>query len=270
MKFWILLKESARYIARSRLLFLLMIFSLFLHYVGLSVVQQMTVSVQGLMSSLGPREGMFVSLFLSLFVGVFLSVIYGIWMVPYFHQGDRSQLTYVLPVSKWSFVCVYAVTLLFLILIEFGFMFCSLAMVFGSEALLHPKFSWNALFSCLVIEVLAVEFLLFFFATLSLGLGQISTLFVGGLAFIFLQVCGTAFRFGFDQYARESGGKLFVFYELYRVAPPLGDLIFNLKQTFSTGDFPSFHAVLWVVWFGISVLFFRRAIRYPRRNQATE
>lgn len=261
MKLGILLKESARYIFRSKLLFLLMVFSFFLHYVGLSITQHMTVSVRGLISELGPREGMFVSVFLSLLVGVFLSAIYGIWMVPYFHQGDRSQLTFVLPISKWLFPIIYSLSLFALVLIEFGIMFGSFLLVFGSEAILHSKFSWGAVGTCLLLEMIAFQFLLFAFSMLSLIVGQISTLFLGALVFIILQVAGTVFRFGFDQSA---------FYRLYQFLPPLGELIFNLKQTFSQGGFPLGHISLWVVWVAGVALLFKRVIRYPRRIQATE
>jgi len=261
MKLRILLRESARYIFRSKLLFLLMLFSFFLHYVGLNLVQQMTISVKGLVSTVGPREGMFVSIFLSLFVGFFLSAIYGIWMVPYFHQGERSQLTFVLPVSKWLFPIVYSGSLFVLVLMEFGIMLGSFSLVFGKEAILHPKFSWSALGTCLLLEVTAFQFLLFSFSVLSLVFGQMSTLFLGAMAFIILQVAGTVFRFGFDQS---------VFYQAYQLLPPLGELIFNLKQTFSQGEFPWGHFGLWILWLGASALLFKRVIRYPRRHQATQ
>jgi len=253
MRFWILLKESLRYIVKSRLLFLLLIFSFLLHYVGLSLVRQATFSFQGIVSTVGPREGMFVSIYLSLFMGLFLSAIYGVWMVPYFHQGERSLLTFVLPVSKWLYPFVYALSFLILILLEYGILLGSFTWVFGKEAVFSPRFSWGALGTCLLIETLAFEFLLFFFGTLSMSVGQMMTLFIATGTFIVLQVAGTLFRFGFESYS-----------EIYRLLPPLGELIFNIKQTFSQGIFPSGHLALWFVWFVLGIFLFRFSLRHPR------
>ena len=253
MRFWILLKESLRYIVKSRLLFLLLIFSFLLHYVGLSLVRQATFSFQGIVSTVGPREGMFVSIYLSLFMGLFLSAIYGVWMVPYFHQGERSLLTFVLPVSKWLYPFVYALSFLILILLEYGILLGSFTWVFGKEAVFSPRFSWGALGTCMLIETLAFEFLLFFFGTLSMSVGQMMTLFIAAGTFIVLQVAGTLFRFGFESYS-----------EIYRLLPPLGELIFNIKQTFSQGIFPSGHLALWFVWFVLGIFLFRFSLRHPR------
>ena len=264
MKFWILLRETLRYIVRSRLLFLLLVFSFLLHYVGLSFMKQATVSIQGFVSSIGPREGMFVSVYLSLFMGLFLSAIYGIWMVPYLHQGERSLLTFVLPVSKWLYPAVYFLSFLILILLEFGILLGSFTWIFGKEALLTPRFSWGALGTCLLIETLAFEFLLFFFSILSMSVGHVMTLFFAAGGFIFLQVIGTLFRFGFDQFAQEAGGNWLIALRIYSYLPPLGELIFNLKQTFSQGGFPTGHLILWSVWFLLGFLFFRFLLRVPR------
>jgi hypothetical protein len=254
MKFLLLLKESVRYVLRARLPVLLLVFSFLLHYAGLSIVRNTTFSAQGIISSIGPREGMFVSIYLSLFMGVFLSAIYGIWMVPFFHQGERSLLTFVIPVSKWLYPVAYAVTFLGLVLLEFCILFGSFAWVFGKQALFHPWFSWKAVMTCLLIEAAALETTVFFFGFLSLVVGQIMTLFLMAGAFIVLQVAGTLFRFGLDHFS----------YELYEWLPPVGELIFNLKQTFSQGVFPGHHLVLWLLWLCVSICLFRVAIRRPQ------
>lgn len=264
MKLWILFKESMRYIFRSRLLVLLLIFSFLLHYVGLSIVKNTFFSEQGLISVVGPRQGMFVSIYLSLFMGVFIAIIYGVWMVPYLHQGDRSLLTFVLPVSKWSYPIVYFLSFLVLILLECGILVGSFGWIFGKSALALPKFSWPAIASCLLLIVLVGEFLLFCSAILSLVVGQLTTIFLMSGAFISLQVLGTLFRFGLDQYAQEQGGKLLTAYQIYRFFPPLGELIFTLKQTYSQGDFPRNQVALWILWVTVGFLLFRWTIRYPR------
>ncbi len=264
MKLWVLFKESLRYVLRSRLLVLLLVFSFLLHYVGLSIVKNTFFSEQGLIAAVGPRQGMFVSLYLSLFMGVFLAVIYGVWMVPYLHQGERSLLTFVLPVTKWSHPLVYFFTFLILFLLECLILVGSFGWVFGKEVLLQPRFSWSALFFCLVLVGLVGEFLLFCSAVLSLVIGQLSTIFVMAGAFISMQVLGTLFRFGLDQYAQDQGGKLLTTYQIYRYLPPLGELIFTLKQTYSQGLFPTHQFFSWLVWLFILILLFRWVIRYPR------
>lgn len=255
MRFWILFKESLRYIVRSRLL-LLLVFSFLLHYAGLSLVRQAIFSEKGIISTVGPREGMFVSVYLSLFMGLFLSAVYGIWIVPYLHQGERSLLTFVLPVSKWAYPFVYGLNFLGLIFLEFGILLGAFACVFGKEALWAPRFSWSALGTCLLIETLAFEFLLFFFSLLSMSVGPMMTLFVAAGTFIALQVAGTLFRFGFETSILSD--------RLYNYLPPLGELIFNLKQTFSQGLFPTFHILLWVFWFALGLVLFRLSLRHPR------
>lgn len=264
MKFWILFKESLRYVLRSRLLVLLLVFSFLLHYVGLSLVKNTFFSEQGIISSVGPRQGMFVSLYLSLFMSVFLAIIYGVWMVPYLHQGERSLLTFVLPVTKWSYPLVYFFTFLLLFLLECVILVGSFGWVFGKEVLLQPRFSWMALFFCLILISLVGEFLLFCSSVLSLVIGQLSTIFVMAAAFISLQVMGTLFRFGLDQYAQDQGGKLLTTYQIYRFLPPLGELIFTLKQTYSQGYFPTHQVISWALWLIALFLLFRFVIRYPR------
>lgn len=264
MRFWILFKESMRFVVRSRLLFLIILFSCFLHYVSLSLTQHATVSVQGFISNIGPRQGMFVSVFISLFMGMFLSAIYGIWMLPYLHQGERSLLTFVLPVSKWLYPLVYGLSFLLLMLIEFGILVGSFGIVFGREALADPRFSWHALIICGLICLLATQVFLFLFGFLSLVLGHMMTLFVSAGAFITLQIASSLFHSGLDHYAEETGGGLLMIYQVYQVLPPLGELIFSLKESFSKGVFPGHHLLMWSIWLLISVGLFRLAIRKPR------
>jgi hypothetical protein len=206
---------------------------------------------------------MFVSMFISVFMGTFLAVIYGIWMLPYFHQGERSLLTFVLPVSKWVYPLVYGLSFLLLLLIEFVILVGSFGFVFGWEALANPRFSWPALMACGALGIVAIETFLFLFGTLSLFLGHIMTLFVAAGAFILLQIAGTLFHSGLDQYATEVGGNLLSFYQIYQWLPPLGELIFSLKETFSSGIFPALSVVTWSIWLIVSVLLFRLAIRRP-------
>lgn len=263
MKLFHLLRETIRYVIRARLPLLLLVFSVLLHYTGLSIVRQTTVATQGFISTVGPREGMFVSIYLSLFMGVFLAAIYGIWMLPFFHQGERSLLTFVIPVSKWFYPICYALTFLGLIMLEFCILFGSFAWVFGKQALFQSWFSWRAVFTCLFIQVLAVETLVFFFGFLSIALGHIMTLFLMAGSFIVLQVAGTLFRFGLDHFAEEMGGNLLMSYKIYQWLPPLGELIFNLKQTFSQGGVPTQHLFLWGFWLVVSLGLFRLVIRRP-------
>lgn len=270
MKFIFLLKESARYVLRSSLFLWLLIFSFLLHYFGLELVRHMTVHVQGIVSVIGPRQAVFVSLFLSLFMGVFLAAVYGIWMVPYLHEGPRAQLTFVLPVSKWVFPLVYALTLLGLILIEFGILFGSLGMVYGKEFFSEVKVSWPAVATCLVIEFVAFEFLLFAFSFFSLTLGQITTFFIGAACFIVLPISAVIFRSGIQDYLGGTGGKIGAYQRVYERLPPIGELIFKLNDAFSKGEMPWHHLVLWILWIAVFICLFRWRLRFPVQAKSTE
>lgn len=269
MKYFILLRESLRYVVRSRLLYLVLAFSFGLHFLGLKTLKAVTVNVQGMVSSVGPREGIFVSLFFSLFMGTFVSVVYGIWMVPYQHQGPRSQLTFVLPLSKWLYPAVYGTVHLILMLIEFAILFLSFGAIYGWGELQGSYFSWPAVLTCLSIELLAFWFFLFAFSFFSMTVGQVTTFFIGVMSFFMLQVAGAGFRLGLEEYGHLSGNWE-SYHQIYRLFPPMGELIFNLKTVFSKGTVPVDHLVSWVVWILVFVLLFRWKLRFPIASKSTE
>lgn len=270
MKFRLLYVDAFRFLFRARLLYLALGFSILLHVGGLKALKNLTFNYQGVVGGVGPREGMFISLFLTLFMGVFLSAVYGIWMVPQAHRGPRSLLTFVLPVNKLLYPAVYVLVFLVPVLIEFGIFAGSFTYFFGADAWHANWFSVPAILTCLLVEAVAFLTLVLLFSVLSMSIGQISTLFVGVFGFFILQAVGAALRFGLEEYAQQAGGGWQFVSLIYGAFPPLGELIFSLKQSFSQGVFPTGHLIRWVVWLGVLAGLFRWKLRYPLVGRSTE
>lgn len=269
MKFGLLFRDALRYLIRARLLYLALGFSTLLHWGGLKALKNLTFSFQGVVGGVGPREGMFVSLFLSLFMGIFLAAVYGIWMAPQAHRGPRSLLTFVLPVPKVLYPLVYLSVFLLPLILEFGIMAVSFSSFYGSDIWQGRWFSVSAILTCLAIEGLACLTIMLIFSILALTVGQVMTLFIGVFGFFIFQVAGMLMRIGHEAEASVGSGWK-TFGVIYQGLPPLGDLIFYLKQTFSKGGFPTEHILLWILWLGVLVGVFRWRIRYPLTTRSTE
>ena len=64
---WALFNENCRYVFRSRMVYLILGFSSVVHYVGMKFLNHLTVSIQGSVSVLGPKEAIYSALFFSVF-----------------------------------------------------------------------------------------------------------------------------------------------------------------------------------------------------------
>lgn len=260
---------NLKHIFRSRLLYLFFVFSTFLHFFGLKILHKLTVVVQGVFQVIGPREGIFFSLYFELFIGVFLATVYGIWLVPHLHTGQRMPLTFSLPVSKWKYAVGYFLSFLVLILIEQVIFFASFGSVYGFQAYGDPKFPWQGLISCTLLEVMAFETSMFGFALASAQFGQVATFFLGTLGFFTLQTTGSLLRLGLERYSETMGETLESIQRVYRLFPPIGELIFDLKQGFEK-SFESYeHFYAWAVWFVILVCLFRLKLSFPSNKRTS-
>lgn len=262
--------QNLLHIFRSRLLFLFLLFSAFLHFSGLKIMHKLTMTIEGVIQVIGPREGIFLSLYFQLFAGIFLAAVYGIWMIPYLHTGQRASLTFTLPVSRWKFAVSYALTFLVLILTEQVIMFGSFAFVFGTEPFFAEKFPWVALLSCILLEILAFEASVFAFALSSLLFGQIPTFFLGMMSFFVLQTLGSLIRVGFDRIAETTGGTWAFLVGVYRYLPPLGEIIFDLREGFNKAFQTHFHFYLWVAWCLIFMGLFLLKLNFPSHSRSSE
>lgn len=217
---------------------------------------------------IGPREGIFLSLYFQLFAGIFLAAVYGIWMIPYLHTGPRVSLTFTLPVSRWKFPIAYAITFLGLILLEQFVMFGSFVAVFGFEPLFSEKFPWVGLLACISLEVLAFEASMFAFALSSLIFGQIPTFFLGMMGFFVLQTAGSLLRI--DRLMDGAGGMLTGLADIYKFLPPLGEIIFDLKQGFTKSFTDHSHFYLWFLWILIFATLFLVKLHFPSHSRSSE
>ena len=111
---------------------------------------------------------------------------------------------------------------------------------------------------------------LFAFALSSMVFGQVPTFFFGMITFFALQGFGSLFRFGVEHVYNATDGFWYWGPRVYRLLPPVGEVVFDLKEGFNK-SFESYeHFWLWGVWLVIFVLLFRLKLRYPSSTRSTE
>ena len=267
-----LLLQNTKHILRTRLLFFLMGFAIVIQFFGLRLINNVTLNFDGhiMMGSLiDKRDVIFVSLFLQLFTGSFLAAVYGIWMVPYLHKGQRSPLTFTLPISKWFYPLSYALSMLALLVLLYLIMFASYALVLGPQILFNAGFPWQFVFSCLAIETIAFEALMFAFAFMSLSLGEVGTFFVGITAIVALQVSALLFRVN-AHYLRLENEAVSTGTRVYQSLPPVGELVFDLYKEFKGEGLEIRNIVLWAIWAVVFAILFRVKLSFPSKIKSAE
>jgi len=270
MSLWALLKQNTRHIIRTRLLMLLFVFSFLVPFLSLWMVQKVTFQFQGIVSTVDATNAIWIALFVELFSGAFLAAAYGIWMVPYLHQGNRGQLTHVLPISKWYFPAAYVLSMLGLLLLQHLILLVAFGATYGFGALLDGAFPWGQLLPCLVLETLAFLTFMLGLALSSMSIGQVPTFFLGGLVVFLLQIAAGVFRLDLERFAQETPPTISVARRLYRLLPPVGELVFDLRNQFKAQTWSNPHWVLWIAWLVLFIVVFRVKIRRPGRASATE
>jgi hypothetical protein len=265
-----LLKMSLRHALRTRLLLTTLAFSIFVHFLSLRFMGNVSFDFQGQVIKIGSREAVFGALFFQLFVGFFVSAVYGIWMVPYAHQGARASLTHVLPVSRWIFPLVYSLTFCFVMLIQHAAMVGSLYFVYGSKVFELSNGYWSGILLCLFLQSLAFLVMMNGFAVSSLLFGQIPT-FLLGMGFLFLSQIGTLLDKVADSFLKEGvPPTLETARWIYSKLPPLGQLPFDLHSAYRGKFDAGEHILLWFVWLVICVLALRWKLRYPSLVRSSE
>ena len=262
--------QNMRYIWRTKFLAILFFFTFIIHYVGVKLVHSMTIYLNGVISNFDSKDTLFLSLLFQLFTGTFLCAVYGIWMVPYAHEGNRTPLTFTLPVSKWKFPFVYAVCMLFLLLVEHGVMVLSFGMNFGWEIFHHPDFPWSSLAVCIVLESLAFEAMMFAFAVCSMIIGQIPTFFLGSIMLFLLQIGGVIFRINWGQYILRPGSSYFWSQKVYSLLPPAGELVVDLRQEYMKPVWAERDLALWGAWLLVFGAFFWLKLKFPNNRRTSE
>ena len=267
---WTLFQENCRYVFRSRMVYLILIFSSVIHYAGLKLLNHLTLSIQGVVSVIGPKEAVYTAVFIQLFTALSISSVYGIWIAPYAHRGERSVLTHVLPINKIKFPICYVICCSLLLLINFIVMVGSFASVFGFAAIGKQIFPWGLLLKAFIFETLCLDVVMLGLALSSLVFGQVATFFIGGTSLFVLQIVGAAarlFRESTPPSLFSGKGLLLLIYEKL---PPMGDFIFDFKEVMIGGRLGLDHLVLWTLWLVILHLLFWFKVRYPSQARSTE
>lgn len=265
-----LLLQNFRHILRTRLLVFLLLFSFLIQFIGVRLLHSVTLQFQGIISKIDSNDALFLALIFQIFTGAFLSAVYGIWMVPYAHQGLRSHLTFTLPVSKWMFPLCYALSMLGLLVLQHLIMALCFGFNFGFESFLSPKFPWSGLALCILLETLAFEMCMFAFAFSAMSLGQVPTFFLGASILFSLQVAGAVFRFNLERFATQHSGAFGIARKVYESLPPVGELVYDLRESYVRPLWSHPHLVLWAMWLGIFMLLFRYQLRYPSKSKSAE
>lgn len=271
MKFPLVFRAVFCLCLRTRFMGLLILFSAFIHYFGLLISRQTTLSFQGVVTEVGSRQAMFLSLYLSVFTIFFILVAFALWLVPYFHRGERAVLTFVWPVSKWVFPQAYSLQLLLFVLLEWAILLITFGFFYGWEELVSPRFSWLALAQCFLLITVSTQALLFLISSCALLWGPLTTLFLSAAGFVGLQVLASLDRMGLLTTLAEQGSFVAkVLFFVNRLCPPLGSLVFDLRDAFSKGSFPFLHIALWIVWALVGVIFLKVVISRSHSHTISE
>lgn len=267
---WPLFLENCRYVLRSKMVVLVVLFSALVHLSGLKLINHLTVSIQEVVTVVGPKEAIRVGFYLQLLTALSIASVYGVWMAPYAHRGDRSLLTHVLPISKINFPICYALSCGLLLLINEFILLVSFVWVMGFSVFSSGAFPWSAALKTFMFQTLCLEVLMLSLALSSLVFGQIITVFLGAGSLFVMQILGTLSHF----FSKEPNFSLltmrgaFVF--LYEKLPPIGDFIFDFNQL-SKGESISLRNLgLWIIWCLIICVMFVIKIRYPTNIRSTE
>ena len=110
-------------------------------------------------------------------------------------------------------------------------------------------------------ETIAFEMCMFAFAFSSMTLGQIPTFLLGATVLFLLQIAGVAVKVGIAYEGKET---LKWFYEKL---PPVGDLVYDLRQNYVTPDWSHPNLLLCAIWLLVFVLLFRYKLRYPTKTK---
>lgn len=258
-----LLVVNTLHLLRARLLVILLVFAFVVQWLGLHFVGLLNTKLQGVFASVMGNETLFVSLFYQLFTGGFVAAVYGIWMVPYLHHGSRNALTFVLPLPRWAFSLGYGVTMLLLLLALQIVMLLTFGTNLGFSVFSDAEFPWKGLLMCVLLQTLAFETLMFAFALGSLMLGPVPTFFLGGTVVFALQVGGAFFRIDLENFTGELPAWYATVKKIYDYLPPLGELIFDLRQQFLTPSIKDGHFWLWAGWLALFVLLFTLRLGRP-------
>jgi hypothetical protein len=244
-----ILKFHFLHLSRSRLLPLWLLFSVLTQYVVVKILGSTNIQIQGNQAILGVKEIVTVLLYAQFFLGSLLATVYGVWVVPYFHEDSRGPLTFALPVSKWIFPLVYGMTFVFMLLSQALLGFGVLFFHGGKDFFASAAFPWQLLLSGQLTTAVALLVMVYGLACLSFYLGKAATFILSSALLLVLQVSGALFKneVGLDSLWRK----------VYLVLPPFGEVLIDLSGRPFWEGAPLAHFALWCIWLCLCVTIFR-------------
>jgi hypothetical protein len=246
-----LLLHFLRHIWHSKILFSVLLISIFIHYSALSLLRSSSVTVQGVVSTIGARQGFYISVFLDLFCGFFLSAAFGIWLMTYFYEKTRASLYFVLPISKWIHVASHAIIFVLLVFFQKIVSLILYLSIFKNEAFTFLGSNLSVFLISHLFELLVFLTMSFVLALGSLVLGPVVTFFAAGIYFFVSQIFGIFFKFNWSALLNTQTPKVDGIKSLYDVLPPVGNIIFDLRVLMGGENTTAWG--LWAVWLAIFV-----------------
>lgn len=246
-----LLLHFFKHIWHSKILFSILFISILIHYSALSLLRSSSVTVQGVVSTIGARQGFFISIFLDLFCGFFLAAAFGIWLMTYFYEKNRGSLYFVLPISKWVNVASHAILFIFLVLFQKIVSLILYLMIFKGEAVTFLGSNMSVFLVSHLFELLVFLTISFILALGSLVLGPIVTFFAAGIYFFVSQIFGIFFKFNWSGLLNMETPRVDGIKSVYDILPPVGDIIFDLRVLMGGESTSSWW--LWLIWLSIFV-----------------
>ncbi len=271
---WVRVFNLFRYIlihiGRSKLLFVVSMFSLLLEYFGLKIIHFGTHAFNGILTEVGSKQGLFAMCFLMLFNGAFLAAACGIWLVPYLHQGNRAQLIFTLPVAKWKYPVAYAFSMLTLFVLQQVLSLGCYIVVFGPKVIWGESFRWFFVLESSINYILAFESLTFAFAVSSLVFGQVIAFLLGTASILFLQVGAIFYHVEWEKFVEIQSPIFHWGRWLYTKLPPVGELIFDLRKSMKNDLFDFHNFGLWIVWLLLFAILFWVKLQFPSISKTAE
>ncbi len=267
---WNLTRQFTLHLFRSKIFYLTTLFAFVVHFVTLKIIDTVTVQINEAEQFMGPDRVFLVLLFIQMGVGSFVATMYGIWVAPYLHQGDRLPLTFALPVAKWKFPIAYAITFFVLIFLQNTLMFGLHGFIYGYEDYANRAFPLMGLVVCNLYEILVLEVGMFGFALLALGIGKLSALFLGSLVFILCQVAAALFSTDLGAALSEGSPSLKVVGAVYRIMPPWDKVLNQMSAQIQQANLFDAGLLPWCAWLLFLMVGFAVLLLYPRTAKGAE
>lgn len=265
---WFLVKQHLQHLWRTRLVHFTLLFSVFVQWAILAAARNVHLEFMGqtyYKATFGPRELLFLSLFLQLFTGSFLAMSFGLWTAPYLHVGDRASLTHVLPIPRWKYPLSYSTVMLFLLLLMSALILFVHWTLLGTAPFKIEGF-WGLFARGIFFEAIAFEVLMLGFSVGSLFLGPLSAMFVGISLILGLQVAAFFVRPTMLPFVLgDSLGPVTA--KLYALLPPFGETTFDLWLLFKGEAIDPSRVPIWLAWFFVFFGLFVVRLKFPRLSR---